>query len=459
MSSANQIVAEIFNAALKAADPYITVKLYADKIRSVYQGGNFNRIFVVGFGKAACNMAKAMEEELGDLISAEIVITKYGHGIGQQSSRSAVNKGKIISYSEAAGLLRYCSTALKIFEAGHPKPDENGLNATEEITRLLKNADENTLVVCLISGGGSALLVSPYDGISLDEKQKITQLLLKAGTDIYELNTVRKHISRVKGGRLAEIASPAKIISLILSDVIGDRLDVIASGPTSPDKTTYKDALKVLEKYKLMDKCPEKILGILQKGENGLIPETLKEGNKTFENVENIIIGSNRIALNAAKKKAEEMGFHAEILSSELIGEARGVGTRLAKEAIKKKESRVMGQGVRCLISGGETTVTVKGNGIGGRNMELALAFAMEIEGIYGITFLSAGTDGTDGPTDAAGAIVDGETVKEAKKFGLDPEEYLNNNDSYNFLKKIDRLLITGPTGTNVMDIQIVVIG
>ena len=239
MSSANQIVVEIFNAVLRSVDPYKSVKLHTDKIRQSYQNGSFKKLIVVGFGKAACPMIKAVEDELGDLISNGIVITKYGH-----CERQVVSKDQ--------------GSEIKIIEAGHPMPDENGLKGTAEMIRLLKNADEKTLIVCLISGGGSALLISPQDGISLNETQEITQLLLNAGADIHELNTVRKHISMVKGGKLAEIAYPAKIISLILSDVIGDRLDIIASGPTSPDKTTYKDALKVLEKYKLMDKCPEK---------------------------------------------------------------------------------------------------------------------------------------------------------------------------------------------------------
>ncbi|MBA3071044.1 MAG: DUF4147 domain-containing protein, partial [Nitrospirae bacterium] len=382
MSSANQIVAEIFNAALKAVDPYESVKLHTDKIRQFYQDNNFKKLIVVGFGKAASAMAKAMEDELPDLIDTGIVVTKYGHAenteFGVKSSELGPKKLKKI----------------KVIEAGHPVPDENGLNATEEIIKLLKNADENTLVVCLISGGGSALLAAPYEDISLDEKQKITQLLLKAGADINELNTVRKHISNVKGGRLAEIAYPAKIVSLILSDVIGDRLDVIASGPTSPDKTTYNDALQVLKKYALMDKVPRSIIEILNKGVNNIIPETPKDDNPAFEKVENIIIGSSRKTLEAAKTKAESFGLQTEVISSEITGEAREVGRQLA---IKTRDALSVRRDEKiCLISGGETTVTVKGAGIGGRNMELALAFAMEIEGIEGITLLSAGTDGTD---------------------------------------------------------------
>lgn len=445
MSSANQIVAEIFNAALKAVDPYESVKLHTDKIRQFYQDNNFKKLIVVGFGKAASAMAKAIEDELPDLIDTGIVVTKYGHAenteFGVKSSELGPKKLKKI----------------KVIEAGHPVPDENGLNATEEIIKLLKNADENTLVVCLISGGGSALLAAPYEDISLDEKQKITQLLLKAGADINELNTVRKHISNVKGGRLAEIAYPARIISLILSDVIGDKLDVIASGPTSPDKTTYNDALQVLKKYALMDKVPRSIIEILNKGVNNIIPETPKDDNPAFEKVENIIIGSSRKTLEAAKTKAESFGLQTEVISSKITGEAREVGRWLA---IKTRDALSVRRDEKiCLISGGETTVTVKGNGLGGRNMELALSFAIEIDGIDGITLLSAGTDGTDGPTDAAGAIVDGQTVARARAIGLDPGTYLENNDSYNFFKQINELFITGPTGTNVMDIQIMVIG
>jgi glycerate 2-kinase len=434
-----KFAAEIFYASLKAVDPYISVKHYADRIRSAYINSHSSRVLVAGFGKAACPMARAVEDALGDLIEKGIVITKYGHA-GSQRAEASGRQSKIT-----------------IFEAGHPVPDENGVKGTNEIIQLLKDADEHTLIVCLISGGGSALLVSPYEGITLDEKQKVTQLLLKAGADIKELNTVRKHISRVKGGRLAEAAYPARVISLMLSDVIGDRLDVIASGPTSPDPTTYDDALKVMKKCGLIDKIPAGISYVINKGAEGIIPDTPEEGNAIFERVENIIIGSNRLALDAARQKAEELGFHSEIISAELTGEARDAAKWLAEKVRKRGSTEVQKyKKPLCLISGGETTVTVRGNGLGGRNTEFALAFAMEIEGVDGVTLLSAGTDGTDGPTDAAGAIVDGETIKNAKASGIDPEAYLKNNDSYNFFKKIDSLLITGPTGTNVMDLQIV---
>jgi len=434
-----RVVADMFYTALQAVDPYKSAGLHADRIRSVFKCGQYKRLIVIGFGKASCPMAKAIEDQLFDLIDSGIVITKYGHNISQELE------------------VRGQKSGIKIYEAGHPVPDGNGMKGTAEIIKLLKDVDENTLVVCLVSGGGSALLVSPYEGITLTEKKEITQLLLKAGADIYELNTVRKHLSKVKGGRLAEIAYPAKVVSLILSDVMGDRLDVIASGPTSPDTTTFKEALSVLEKYQIKENFSKNIINTLNRGLNGLIPETPKEGNKVFERVENIIIGSNTTALSAAKKKAEEMGFHADILSSEITGEAREVGKWFAKKSVERRNIlNTFREKKCCLISGGETTVTVRGTGIGGRNMEMALSFAMEIQGLDGITFLSAGTDGTDGPTDAAGAIVNGKTIEKA--IGINPEKYLRNNDSYNFFKKIDALFITGPTGTNVMDIQIVAI-
>jgi len=431
-----KMTSDIFFTAIKEIDPYSLVLLFKDKVRAGYQHVYAKKLLIIGFGKAAVAMGHAAEDSLYDLITDGLLITKHGH-----SNQNLPLK------------------KIKVLEAGHPIPDEYGYAGTAEVVRLLQKADESTLVLCLISGGGSALLVSPCSEITLQEKQTVSELLLISGAEISELNTVRKHISAVKGGRLAEIGFPARIISLILSDVIGDRLDVIASGPTAPDKTTFNDAHKVLKKYELLDRIPESVLRVIDDGIKGRIPDTPKEGNPLFSAVENIIIGSNRIALNAAKQKAEDFGFETEIISSELQGESREVGEWLAEKAKDIKESiKQGGKASRCIISGGETTVTVKGKGLGGRNMELALAFAKEIEGIDGITFLSAGTDGTDGPTDAAGAIVDGKTVETARAAGLNPEVYLNNNDSYNFFKKIDGLLITGPTGTNVMDIQIIIV-
>lgn len=457
------IVNEIFAAALKAVNPFFAVKDHADEIRSELISGKFKQFFLIGFGKASYQMARAIEESIdSNLITGGIVITKYGHAVSQKPEDKKIRRleDKKISTSQPLNFSgsQLLKSPIRIYEAGHPIPDRNGLRATEETINLLRNTDGNTLVLCLISGGGSALFVSPYNAITLNEKQKTTELLLKAGADITDLNTVRKHISKVKGGRLAEIAYPAKIIALILSDVIGDRLDVIASGPTAADNTTFPDALNVINKFKLQDKIPVGVMAILNKGREGLIQETPKADNPIFENVKNIIICNNLKALNAAKDKAQLMRFLPEIVSSDISGEARDVGRWLTKKAIKTRKALGVKRNKICLISGGETTVTVRGNGKGGRNTELALSFAREIEGVDGITLLSAGTDGTDGPTDAAGAIVNGKTITRAKKLGLNPEKYLKDNDSYNFFKEIDSLLITGPTGTNVMDIQIIIV-
>jgi glycerate-2-kinase len=346
-----------------------------------------------------------------------------------------------------------------VCEAAHPVPDDRGVLATEKIIGLLEATDRRTLVVCLVSGGGSALLVAPQNGITLAQKQQITRLLLKAGADIRELNTVRKHISRIKGGRLAELARPAGVLSLILSDVIGDPLDVIASGPTSPDQTTFQDALEVIGRYGLTQNIPEGALSILKRGAAGEIPETPKEGHPAFTRVENIIVGSSRTAIASARKEAVRRGYATTILSSTLQGEAAPAGKWLAREAIAaRRKAAGTPPGKICLISGGETTVTVSGRGLGGRNMELALAFAQAVKGAGGITLLSAGTDGTDGPTDAAGAFADAATLSKAADRGLVPDAFLQDNDSYHFFKALDGLFVTGPTGTNVMDLQIVLI-
>ena len=424
---------DIFTSALNAVDPYRLVRFHAEKVRAVYQSMTAQRLLVIGFGKASVAMGKAVEDALIDIIDDGMLITKHGHNTG-----SPLRK-------------------LKVIEAGHPIPDEHGLAGTREILGLLHEADAHTLILCLISGGGSALLVHPCNGISLRDKQYTSDLLLRSGASISEINTVRKHVSGVKGGRLAELAGPARVMSLILSDVIGDRLDVIASGPTSPDNTTFSDALRVLEKYNLLEKAPQTVLRVIGNGIRGLVPETPKGGDPLFERVQNLVIGRNVIALDAARERAEELGCNAEIISSEMIGEARNAGMWLAEMALMQKKQHMPGRPC-CLLSGGETTVTVKGTGKGGRNMELALSFAISIRGTGGITLLSAGTDGTDGPTDAAGAMVDGNTVERAKASGLDPVAYLDNNDSYNFFRRTDGLFVTGPTGTNVMDIQIIIV-
>ena len=433
----------IFHAGVEAVNPYrlvleaVRLDDRSLKIENIsYDLNHFKNIIVIGGGKATAPMAQAIESILGRFITDGRIIVKYGH---------------------AAKLKR-----IKVMEASHPVPDEAGVKGTEEIIRMLKQADEDTLVICLISGGASALLVSPADSITLGDKKIVTELLLNAGASIDELNTVRKHLSQVKGGRLARIASPATVVSLILSDVIGDRLDVIASGPTVPDPTTFQNAMAAIEKYSLKDRLPAKVLKLLMQGVKRKIKDTPKGAESFFKKTKAVVIGSLKHAVASAREKAISLGFSAEVVTDELRGEARDAARYLAARAVEVQNSLSKGAKPCCLISGGETTVTVKGNGLGGRNQELALSFAMEIEGIKGIAMLSAGTDGIDGPTDAAGAIVDGNTTALAREFDIIPEIYLENNNSYNFFKRLDSVskrsyhLITGPTGTNVMDMQII---
>ncbi|HTZ41048.1 MAG TPA: glycerate kinase [Syntrophales bacterium] len=425
----------IFNAALGAVDPYAAVKSHVEKIRKICREEGLTKIFVVGLGKAAYPMTRSLVDAFRDRIAGGVVVTKYGHAPGGTLSEN-----------------------IAIFEAGHPVPDENGVAGASRAVELLKTADRETLVVCLISGGGSALFVAPADGLSLDDKQVMTRILLRGGADIVELNTVRKHLSRVKAGRLAEAASPARVISLILSDVIGDPLDFIASGPTSPDTTTWADALSIVTRYDTAGEMPQNILQLLRDGSEGKIPDTPKKGDPVFDRVENIIIGSNRIATEAARQEARDLGYEPVVLTTELQGEARDAARWLYRQLLESQSCLTSGRKRIALIAGGESTVTVRGKGLGGRNTEMALAFAMDIAGTTGITFLSAGTDGTDGPTDAAGAIVDGQTLSKARALDLDPQAFLDDNDSYHFFEKVGGLVKTGPTGTNVMDLQIILI-
>ncbi|MGD0229094.1 MAG: glycerate kinase [Syntrophorhabdales bacterium] len=438
MNRPEDLLSDIFQHAIEAVDPYRAVARHRDRLISIYEKGHYRRLFVLAFGKAVSPMLRAITDTMGEVVTGGIAITKH---------RYPVEPGK--------------ARTVSIYEAGHPLPDEFGLRATMGAVGAMRTFDDATLLVCLISGGGSALLVAPYPGISLKEKQETTDLLLRAGADIHELNAVRKHASMVKGGRLAEIAFPATIESLILSDVIGDRLDVIASGPTAPDSTTYADAMAVIEKFGLTGKIPRTLSRLLAEGAKGRIPETPKLGNPAFQRVGNTIIGSNKGAVEAARLRALQLGLDVTVLGAEVRGEARDVGRWLAGKAARAGAMRDGPSGAGkavCLISGGETTVTVKGRGLGGRNMELALAFALEVEGREGVTLLSAGTDGTDGPTDAAGAIVDGHIVERARPAGIDAREYLARNDSYTFFARTGGLFITGPTNTNVMDLQIILV-
>ena len=431
---------EIFNSSLQFVDPITAVKhhLKIDGEKLIIQDrsfplSSFENIYLIGFGKAAAAMARGVEEVLGNKLRAGIVNVKYGH-------------------------LERVSPKIRINEAGHPVPDEAGIYGTKKIVELVSNCTEMDLVFCVISGGGSALFPSPQEGITLEQKQVTTELLLRCGADIKEINAIRKHISKVKGGQLAKIVQPATLIVLILSDVVGDPLDVIASGPTAPDETTFDDCMAILEKYDLMGKICEDVIDHLKAGVQKRIPDTPKADDPAFEKTTNVIVGSNSKAISAAKERAEKLGYNTLILSSFVEGETKDVArvhAAIAKEVLKTGNPIPK---PACIISGGETTVTIKGKGLGGRNQEFVLAAAIDIQGLENVVVMSAGTDGTDGPTDAAGAIADGLTIQRAIHLQMKALDYLQNNDSYHFFEKLGDLIKTGPTNTNVMDLRLILI-
>ena len=345
---------------------------------------------------------------------------------------------------------------MKFYLSSHPIPDERSIHAAREAMKLIEYAGEKDLVIFLISGGGSALLALPSQGISIEDKRKVTELLLRAGVDTYGLNAVRKHISQIKGGGLLKKALPTKVITLILSDVVGDRLDAIASGPTVPDPTTFEDAWRVIEELRLEHRIPPQVVIHLEKGRNGNIPETLKREEFDSDMVQTVIVGNNLKSLVAAERKAGELGYNTILLSSQIQGESREVAKVIAAITLDIERFDIPVKKPACLIFGGETTVTVTGDGKGGRSTETSLAFSMEIMG-HKILGLFCGTDGIDGPTDAAGAICDGLTRLRARKIKLSARESLIQNDSYSFFDKLGDLIKTGPTGTNVMDIGVVI--
>lgn len=429
----------IFRAGLEAVDPMEAVAKAVSGAGGEllvagqsYRLEDYERIFVIGAGKAGAPMASAMEEILGDRLTSGRITVKYGHTV-------PLNK-------------------VETKEAGHPIPDEQGIAGAEGITSIASQAGERDLVFCVISGGGSALLVAPAEGITLEEKQATTSELLACGASIEEINTVRKHLSSVKGGQLARACWPATVVTLILSDVVGDPLDVIASGPTVPDSSTFGECLEIVSRYALAGRLPESVMGRIEAGAKGDLPETPKEGEKIFKGVQNEIVGNSLSAVLAAGRKAEALGYTPLILSTRIEGETREVAHVHA--AIFRE---VLATGFplappACILSGGETTVTLKGKGKGGRNQEFSLAVALHIQGEDRIFFLSGGTDGTDGPTDAAGAFADGTTVERARAMNLEAGRTLDENDSYPFFDALGDLLITGPTNTNVMDLRICLI-
>ncbi|KKL10169.1 hypothetical protein LCGC14_2558530 [marine sediment metagenome] len=425
----HKIAEDIFRAALKGADPFAGTVRYSALVLDSFVSGGYEKLSYLAFGKAAPRMAQALEATAGDTLRQGLVVT---------------------GYDNAAGFASRLASPACVMEAGHPVPDKAGAEAASRAIELALPLGRDDLLVCLVSGGGSALLASPAEGITLEDKQEITLALLRSGADITEINIVRKHLSKIKGGRLAALAHPAGVISLIVSDVVGDAVENVASGPTSPDTSTYADAGAVMKKYRITP--PDNVMGLIESGINGKTPETPKPEDPVFQRVENIISTRNRSALDGAFNRALELGLMPDILTGELAGDVSYAAQWLAGKAREKKSAPA------CIISGGETTVRVTGSGMGGRNMELALWFALEIEGEKGITLLSAGTDGSDGGTEAAGAIVDGKTARRARRKGINPEAYLKNNDSYNFFRKAGGLVTTGPTGTNVMDVQVMVI-
>jgi len=388
-----------------------------------------NNVYVIGAGKASAAMAHYVETILGNRITDGHIIVKYEHSC------------KLIRVS--------------VTEAGHPIPDMNGFRATEEVIRIAGQAGENDLVICLISGGGSALMADLPEGCLPEELMIVNSLLVRCGATINEINCVRKHLSGIKGGQLSRTVWPATLVSLILSDVTGNPLDVIASGPTVPDSSTFGEALDILEKYHLTYDVTAGILNYLKEGAHGIRPETPKPGDPLFSKTFNILAGTNLTALEAAKNKANDLGFNTFIVTSELQGDATDASHNIVETALHYKYNNEIRKPV-CLLFGGETTVKVDGEGLGGRNQHLALSAAIKLQDKEGITLLAAGTDGNDGPTDAAGAVVDSNTIKEARSGKTDPEKYLQEFNSYNFFKAAGGHIITGPTYTNVMDLIVV---
>ena len=430
---------DIFNAGLRPVMPDVAVKRFCRLDGSCFSVGDrqydlslYQHVYVVGAGKASAAMAAAVEDILGHRVTSGSINVKDGH---------------VCSLKKVA-----------LVEAGHPVPDDRGEVGAHAIQTLLAGANEQDLVLCLLSGGGSALLPLPDKGLTLADKQASIQVLLACGATIHEINTIRKHTSRIKGGWLARIAHPATVVSLIISDVVGDDLDIIASGPTVPDPGTFEDCTAIVRKYNIKDQLPPVVIEHIAQGALGEREETPKPGEPVFEKVQNLIVAGNREALSAAKAKAESLGYNTLVLSAMFEGETREVARFHAAIA---REVAISGHPISapaCILSGGETTVTLSGTGLGGRNQEFVLACIPELDGLGNMVVLSAGTDGTDGPTDAAGAIMDTMTEERARQKGLEADAYLENNDAYHYFDQLNDLVKTGPTKTNVMDLRIMLI-
>ncbi len=430
----------IWRAALAAVDPWTLVRESVERRGDVIRVRDkeidlsaYDRVFVLSFGKAAAAMGEALVSVIDERLTSGLVVVPWP--VGREASR------------------------LEYLEASHPVPDARSVEAARRAVEIAAQAGERDLLLVCISGGGSALLTLPADGISLDKKRRITEDLLRAGATIQELNVVRKHLSGIKGGQLARAAFPATVVTLVVSDVVGDDLGTIASGPAHWDASTFADARAILERYGLWDGASALVRARFEDGGRGRVPETLKEGDPVFERVSAFIIGDNMTALRAAKREAEKLGFEPIFLSSADGGEARRAAAGYAAFLAELACSASSLPRPLCLLAGGELTVTVKGRGRGGRNTEFVLASIVDMEkaGVEGLDWLilSIGTDGIDGPTDAAGAWADPRTIRTARALGLNPADYLDDNDAYGFFKQTGNLIMTGPTGTNVMDLRV----
>ena len=422
--------------ALEAANPASIVrsrvKFDRDTLRLdniAYLLNKYRRVFVIGAGKASGYMGEELEKRLGSRITSGLVIVP--------DYLRPWPKGRRIKY----------------YSGTHPIPSQENVDGVVQMIELAKNASSNDLVILALSGGASALMDYPLQGITLSDERKTTDLLLKSGAKIQEVNTVRKHLSQVKGGRLAETLRNTRILTLIISDVVGDRLDAIGSGPTVPDPTTYEEAKQVLARYGIWSKTPARVRNVVELGRKGAIAETPKD-DRFFGPVRNLVIGSNRESCYAATAYMKRRGYNSHVLSTHIVGEAREAGRILGSIATDMRNNEWFSP-PGALVAGGETTVTVRGKGKGGRNQELALAAAIAIDGSENLVLGSFGTDGVDGPTDAAGALVDGITIEMGRRRGMDPEIFLENNDSYSYFSRLGSLLKTGPTGTNVNDVMI----
>jgi len=435
-------VLHAMNAALAAADPGRIIRkhlklngstLHVERLQFPLK--DYRRVFVIGGGKASGYMAEEVEKLLGNWITRGLVI--------------------IPDYLRA----RPRGRRIKYHQATHPIPTRKGMEGVLAMLRLVENISRDDLVIVVLSGGGSALMPLPVRGIGLNDEARVTSLLLKSGANINEINNVRKHLSQVKGGRLAARLYPATVLTLIISDVVGDKIDAIASGPTAPDPTTYHDAENILKKYDLWSQIPENARRVVTSGLSGSLPETPKRKNKVFRRVHNVIVGNNRASCLAAASAMTKAGYKTQVLSLQITGEASEAGLIFGSIVRDIRENSLPFAPPAAFVVGGETTVTARGKGKGGRNQELALAAAVKIRGSEEVVVGSFATDGIEGRTDAAGAVADGSTINRGLKLGMDPEEFLRTNDSYHYFSRLKDLVITGPTGTNVNDIMIVAAG